>query len=87
MQPALCVEPKNGGYVLLLLSLTELLHVDGMLHLQALQDGRLVELLTTTEFLHDASLLVFSLKLLKCSFDVLTFFNRYDNHVLCFVFF
>ncbi len=86
MRSRLCAPCVCETICLLLFGLTELLHVDGMLHLQALQNRRLVELLTTAKLFHHACLLVFSLKLLECSFDVLTFFNRYDNHVLCFVF-
>ena len=58
----------------------ELLHIDGMFHGEALQNGGLIELLTSAEFLHYTSLLKLTLKLLQSSLDVLTFFYRYYNH-------
>lgn len=68
----------------LLLVVTELLYVDSVLHLESLKYRRLVVLLTSAEFLHNACLLKLSLELLESSFDVLTILNWYDNH---FVFF
>ena len=70
----------------LLLVLTKALNVYGTLHLEALYFRGLVELLTTTEFLHYASLLEFSLKFLESSFNVFALFYRYYNHV-CFLFY
>ena len=67
---------------LVFLGCTELLYVNGMLHLQALQDRRFVELLTTTQFLHHTCLFKLSLKLLEGLFDVLAFFYRYNNHTV-----
>jgi len=50
-----------------------------VLHLQALQDRGLVELLTATEFFHHACLLKLSLKLLEGLLDVLAFFFWYTT--------
>ena len=71
-----------GADRLELLVLTQALNVYGTLHLEALYFRRLVELLTTTEFLYYASLLKFSLEFLKGSFDVLALFYGYYNHVV-----
>ena len=69
----------------LLLVGTKLLYVDGVLHLQALQNRGLVELLAATKFLHDAGFFKLSLKLLKGLLNVLAFFYRYNNHfAFCF---
>ena len=62
---------------------TELLYVNGVLHLQALQNRRLIKLLTTTQLFHNTSLFELSLKLLEGLLDVLAFFYRYNNH--CFL--
>lgn len=59
----------------------ELGHVDGVLHLDALGDGRLLVLLATSHLFDDTSLLCFSLELLENPLNVLTFLYRYDNHV------
>ncbi len=67
----------------LLLVSAELLYVDSVLHLESLEYRRLVVLLTSAEFLYYACLLKLSLKLLECSFDVLTVFYLYNNH-FCF---
>ena len=56
--------------------------VNGVLHLQALQDRRLVELLTTTQLFHNTCLLELSLKLLEGLLDVLAFFYWYNNHTV-----
>ena len=77
-----CAESALG----LLLSGTELLYVDSVLHFEALENGRLVELLACAEFLNDAGLLILPLELLKSSFDVLALFNWYDNHTFCLLF-
>jgi len=66
----------------LILVCTELLYVNGVLHLQALQDRRLVELLTTTQLFHNTCLLELSLKLLEGLLDVLAFFYWYNNHTV-----
>lgn len=66
----------------LLLSVAELLHIDGMLHLQALLHRRLNELLTSTQLLRDTCSFKLSLELLESSLDVLTVLNWYNNHVL-----
>ena len=67
----------------LLLVSAELLYVDSVLHLESLEYRRLVVLLTSAELLYNACLLKLSLKLLECSFDVLTVFYLYNNH-FCF---
>ena len=66
--------------MLVLFSGPELLHVDCVLHLEALKHRRLVELLTAAKLFHHTSLLKLSLELLKCSLNVLAFFYRYNNH-------
>ena len=63
------------------------LNIYGTLHLEALYFRRLVELLTTTEFLNNTSLLEFSLKFLESSFNVFALFYRYYNHFVCFYYF
>ena len=68
----------------LLLVSAELLYVDSVLHLESLEYRRLVVLLTSAEFLYYACLLKLSLKLLECSFDVLTIFYWYNNHFFYF---
>ena len=65
-----------------MLSVAELLHIDGMLHLQALLHRRLNELLTSTQLLCDTCSFKLSLELLESSLDVLTVLNWYNNHVL-----
>ena len=58
----------------------EFVHVNGVLHLDTLQNRWLVKLLASTHFLDDASLFSLSLELFESSLDVLAFFYRYDNH-------
>ena len=60
----------------------QLLDVDSVLFCETLQHRGLIELLTTTEFLHDASLLEFTLEFLQGALDVLAFLYGYYNHVL-----
>ena len=64
----------------LFLALAQLLYIDGMFHLETLQNRRLVILLTLAQLFHDAGLLILSLKLLQRSFEVFTIFYGYDNH-------
>ena len=64
----------------LLLGLTQFLYVDGVLHLETLQDRWLVILLTGTKLLNDTCFLELSLKLLESSLNVLTIFYWYNNH-------
>ena len=68
---------------ILFLGSAQLLYVDGMFHLQALQNRRFVKLLTTTQLFHNTSLFELSLELLEGLFDVLAFFYGYNNH--CFL--
>ena len=70
-------------FCFLILYAAQLLDVDCVLFSEALQHGGLVELLTTTEFLNDASLLVLTLEFLQRALDVLAFLNRYYDHVVC----
>jgi len=58
------------------------LNVDGTLHLLTLELRRSVKLLTTTEFLDNAGLLVLALELLQALFDVLAFLNWYNDHIV-----
>ena len=67
---------------LLLLSSAQLLYVNSVLHLEALQYRGLVELLTGTELLNNTCLFELSLKLLEGLLDVLAFFYWYNNHTV-----
>ena len=58
-----------------------------MLHLEALEYRRLVELLTCTEFLNDTSLLKLSLELLQGALDVLAVLDLYYVHVVVWSYF
>ena len=60
----------------------QLLHIDGMLHLNSFEFRRLVELLTSAELLDDTGLVEFAFKLLNGAFDVLAFFYRYYDHCI-----
>ena len=60
---------------------TELLYVNGVLHLQALQNRGLVKLLTTTQLLNNTCLLELSLEIFEGLLDVLAFFYWYNNHL------
>ena len=64
----------------LLLVLAKLVHINSVLHLDALYDRWFVKLLTAAHLLDDASLLGLSFELLESSLNVLTFFYRYDDH-------
>ena len=68
------MKPPNFPRIFLFLGSAELLYVNGVLHLEALQYRGFVELLTATEFLHHTSLFKLSLKLLESLLDVLTFY-------------
>ena len=72
--------PNFREYFLFLVS-TELLYVNGVLHLKALKNRRFVELLTTAEFFHHTCLLKLSLKLLEGLLNVLALFYWYNNHL------
>lgn len=67
---------------ILFLVLTQLLDVYGMLHLESLEHRRLIVLLTSAEFFHNACLFKLSLELLQSSFDVLAVLNWYYNHAI-----
>ena len=58
------------------------LHILRMCHLNSLQLTRFVELLTTTELFYDTRLIEFAFEFLNRALDVLTFFNRDDNHCI-----
>ena len=58
------------------------LHILRMCHLDSLQLTRFVELLTTTELFYDTRLIEFAFEFLNRALDVLTFFNRNDNHCI-----
>ena len=53
-----------------------------MRHLNSFQLTRFVELLTTTKLFYDTRLIEFAFEFLNRALDVLTFFNRNDNHCL-----
>ena len=53
-----------------------------MRHLNSFQLTRFVELLTTTELFNDTRLIEFAFEFLNRALDVLTFFNRNDNHCI-----
>ena len=58
------------------------LHILRMCHLNSLQLTRFVELLTATELFYDTRLIEFAFEFLNRALDVLTFFNRNDNHCI-----
>lgn len=72
-------EKSAGG---LILYQTKFLHVNGLHHLLAVGDGGLFESLTTAEFLYDTGFFEFTFEFLESFFDVVAFFNLYDNHFL-----
>ena len=72
---------------LLFLVGAELLNIDSVLHLESLQNRRLVVLLTCAQLLNNTCLFEFSLELLESSFDVLTIFYWYNNHFVFFCLF
>ena len=53
-----------------------------MCHFDSLQLTRFVELLTTTKLFYDTRLIEFAFEFLNRALDVLTFFNRNDNHCI-----
>ena len=60
--------------------LAQVLNVDGLQSLLAIDDGGLGELLTTAHLFHHAGLLEFAFQFLQRSFEVLAFFNwNYDH--------
>ncbi len=61
---------------------TELLHINGMFHLETLQNRRLVILLASTELLHNACSFEFAFEFLQSTLYVLTVFYWYNNHFL-----
>ena len=63
----------------LFLGLSQLLYIDGFLHLETLQDRGFGELLACTQLLHHTCFLEFSLEFLQRSFDVLAIFYGYNN--------
>ena len=70
--------------VKLLLVSAQLLYVDGVFHLETLQNRWLVILLTSAKLLNNTCLFKLSLKLLESSLDVLTVLNWYNNHFFAF---
>ena len=72
----------------LFLDCAELLNVNGLHHLFAVAYRRLLKGLTAAELLDDAGLLEFTFEFLEGSFDVLAFFDLYDNLCLwcCYIF-
>ena len=71
--------PKN--LELLLLHKTKVLYIDGFLHSHSLLCRRLLEILACAKLAYGTSLLELSLELLKSSFDIFAFLNRYYNHL------
>ena len=69
----------------LLFSGAQLLYVNSVLHLQALQYRGFVKLLTSAKLLHNTCLFKLSLKLLEGLLDVLAFLYWYDNHFVLLV--
>lgn len=57
-----------------------MLHVDGLHHLLAVGDRRLLESLTATKLFNNACLLIFTLEFFEGSLDVFAFLDLYDNH-------
>ncbi len=72
------VKVKGGG---LLLYRTELLHVDRFHDFFAVGDRGLLESLAAAKFFYNAGFFKFTFEFLECSFDELTFFYLYDNHI------
>lgn len=68
----------------LLLSVAELLNVDGVFHLEALLHRWLVILLTGAKLAYYTCAFKLSFELLESSLNVLTILNWYDNHSFCF---
>lgn len=64
----------------------ESLHVNSVLFGNATLNRRFIKLLACAELLDYAGFFKLSLKLLQCSFDVLTIFYWYYNHTFCFYF-
>ena len=60
--------------------LLKLLNVNGTFSLQTVDYRRLVELLSSSQFLYNTCLLKFSLEFLQRSFNVFAFFYWYYNH-------
>ena len=73
--------------VLLVFALAELLNVDGLHHLLAVGDRRLLESLTGTQFFDDTGLFGFTLEFLEGAFDVVAFLNGNNNHNVFALFF
>jgi len=65
---------------MLFLFALQILHVDGVLHLFALLDGRLGEILATTQLFEYARAFVFPFEFLEGAFDVFALFDWHDNH-------
>lgn len=60
----------------------QFLHVNGLHHLLAVGDGRLLKSLTAAQFFYDAGFFKFTFEFLKRSFDEFAFFYLYDDHIL-----
>ena len=70
-------QKDDGGSIL---NGTQLLNIDCLHHLLTVDDRRLLESLTATQLFNDAGLFKFALEFLERTFDVLAFFNWYDDH-------
>ena len=62
------------------LLLAQVLDVDGLQVLLAIDDAGFGELLTTAHLLHHSGLVEFAFQLLQSSLEVLTFFDRNYDH-------
>ncbi len=56
------------------------MHVDSLHHLFAVSNRRFFESLTATEFFYDTGFFEFTFEFFESFFDVVAFFNLYDNH-------
>ena len=78
---ARCPNAKRGeGSLFVELLLAQVLDVDGLQVLLAVDDTGLGELLTTAHLFHHAGFLEFAFQFLESSFEVVTFFNRNYDH-------
>ena len=71
----ICAKREN-----LWILLAQVLDVDGLQVLLAVDDTGLGELLTTAHLFHHAGFLEFAFQFLESSFEVVTFFNRNYDH-------
>lgn len=79
--------PSLYSELLLIFVLAQLLNIDSLHNLLAVCYRWLFECLAATEFFNDSCALKFALEFLEGFFNVLAFFNGYDNHAFVCLFF